>query len=152
MAQYQLADESAGARPALNVSDLIGAAFRNRPDLLRLGLERDSAAKFAKAERALSYPKVSAEAAAGELPYHDATTNQDYAAFGVIVSVPLFNGKLYSAKAREADLRVKVGDEALHEARNAVERDVRIAWLAAEQRRQESGDHWQAARTGEAKS
>ena len=129
--EYHLSDESNSAKPASNVSDLIAAAFRNRPELLRLGLERDSAVKFARAERALSYPKISGEATAGEIPYHDAATNQDYAAFGVIVSVPVFNGKLYSAKAKEAELRSKAGDEALHDARNDVERDVRIAWLSA---------------------
>lgn len=129
--EFRLADESAKARPAPNVNDLIAAAFRNRPELLRLELERDSAGKFAKAERALNYPRVSAEAAAGELPYHDPTTNQNYAAFGVIVSLPIFNGNLYWAKAREAELKAKADDQTLHDARNDVERDVRIAWLSA---------------------
>jgi outer membrane protein len=129
--EYRLADQSHAAAPEGNVHDLISAAFQNRPELLSLGLQRDSAAKFARAEHALKYPRVTAEAIAGELPYHDSATNENYAAFGVEVNVPLFNGKLFTAKAREADLRAQAGDAALHDARNDVERDVRIAWLAA---------------------
>jgi outer membrane protein len=128
--EYRLADESTSQKPPGNVYDLIGTAFRNRPDLLGLGLDHDSAVKFAKAERALSYPKITADVVAGELPYHDNTTNQDYAAGGVEMNWPIFNGKLFSAKRKEAELRAQASEATLHDARNDVERDVRIAWLS----------------------
>jgi outer membrane protein len=129
--EYRLADESSSDRPASNIYDLIALAFRNRPDLLSLALQHDSAVKFARAEGALKYPRITAEAIGGELPYHDATTNQDYGAAGVEVNWPIFNGQLFTAKQKEAELRARASDETLHNARNDVERDVRIAWLSA---------------------
>jgi outer membrane protein len=129
--EYQLTDEFSSGKPSTDVFELIATAFRNRPDLLSLGLQHESAVKFSKAERALNYPRITAEAIGGELPYHDATTNQDYGAAGVEVNWPIFNGKLFSAKTKEAELRAQASDETLHDARNDVERDVRIAWFSA---------------------
>ncbi len=128
---YHLSDEPDPTQPVAGLTELIGDALRNRPDLLKLQFDRDAALKFAQAEQALRYPTITAQGAAGELPYHDATTNQSYAAGGIIVNWPIFNGKLYSAKQKEAALRAQASSELLHEATNNVVRDVRIAWSSA---------------------
>ncbi|HEY3898841.1 MAG TPA: TolC family protein [Chthoniobacter sp.] len=129
--EYRLADESGSRQPPANVSDLITTAFRNRPDLLGLNLDHESAVRFAKAERALSYPRVTLDVVGGELPYHDNATNENYAAGGVEVNWPIFNGKLFIAKRKEAELRAQASAATVHDAMNDVERDVRIAWLSA---------------------
>lgn len=131
METSRLVDEPSPGPLAGNSSELIGLALAGRPELLRLRLERDSTMKFAKAERALRYPNISLQGAAGVIPYHDGDLNHDYAAGGVIMNVPLFSGYLYDAREKAAALRAQAAEAALQEEENNVVRDVRIAWLNA---------------------
>ncbi|TRZ95894.1 MAG: hypothetical protein D4R84_07385 [Rhodocyclaceae bacterium] len=57
--------------------------------------------------------------------------NRDFAAGGVILNVPLFSGNLYDAKEKAAALRAQAAEAALQDGENNVVRDVRIAWLNA---------------------
>jgi outer membrane protein len=114
-----------------DVSGLIRGALQNRPDLLRLRLEHDSAAKFAKAERALRNPTLSMQGAAGVAPWHDSTLNEDYAAAGVALTWQLYTGGLYTARQREAEARAGQTDEVVRDLEINIARDVRIAWLNA---------------------
>src|SRR5215475_15584625 len=52
-----------------------------------------------------------------------------YGAVGVNVNVPLFNGFLYNARAKTADLETEVAKQKLLDARNNIARDVRTSWL-----------------------
>ena len=54
-----------------------------------------------------------------------------YGAIGVNMSVPVFNGFLFSAQASEAKYRANAATENTRDLRNQVARDVRTAWLAA---------------------
>ena len=124
-------DPKRGAMPG-DVSKLIAIAFEGRPDLMRLRLERDSAVKFAKAEHALRYPTLSMQGTAGAMPYRDSgVEHQDYAAAGVALTWPIYTGGLYSARQKEAELRSKAADQVVLNSENNVARDVRIAWLNA---------------------
>jgi outer membrane protein len=118
-------------------SELIQTALRDRPDLSQLRFQRDAAGRFARAEKDLSYPTISAVGSAGILPVHDPVMRDNYAAAGVNVSIPIFEGMLFSAREKEAQLRARATDETLRDAENNVIRDVRIAALnlsyAAEQ-------------------
>jgi len=49
----------------------------------------------------------------------------------VNIDVPLFNGFLYSSKAREAELRAQATHDRLMDLRNRISRDVRTSWLNA---------------------
>ena len=49
--------------------------------------------------------------------------------FGVIVSMPIFNGNLYAAKQRGAELRAQILEAGLRDEENTVVREVRIAAL-----------------------
>jgi outer membrane protein len=49
----------------------------------------------------------------------------------VNVEIPVFNGFLYAAKSREADLRAQATRQRLTDLRNRISRDVRTSWLAA---------------------
>jgi len=46
--------------------------------------------------------------------------------------VPLFAGGLYSARQQEAELRARAAEENLRDEENNIVRDVRIAWLNAQ--------------------
>jgi outer membrane protein len=129
---YELADshfnegvEAGGA------SELISRALNNRPDLKRLRLERDSALKFAQAERGLRNPTLSLQGAAGTLPYREKSldNNQNYAAGGIVLNVPIFTGGLYSARQKEAELKAQAATATLKDEEINVARDVRIAWI-----------------------
>jgi outer membrane protein len=126
---FQLVEEATPTNAPPNVSELVGLALANRPDLLQLRYERDAATKFVKAERALHYPTISAVGAAGRTPVHDDHLIDDYAAAGVNLNVPLFNGFLYSSRQKDAQLRAKAAEENLRDAENTGIRDVRVAWL-----------------------
>ena len=47
------------------------------------------------------------------------------------MNMPLFSGNLYDAKEKEAKLRAQAAESTLQEEENNVVRDVRIAWLNA---------------------
>ena len=54
-----------------------------------------------------------------------------YGAVGANIEIPIFNGFLYSARAREASLKTQAADERLRDLRNHIARDVRTSWLNA---------------------
>jgi outer membrane protein len=59
----------------------------------------------------------------------DTLLRDNYAAAGINVSIPIFEGMLFSAREKEAQLREKATEENLRDAENNVIRDVRIAGL-----------------------
>ena len=134
---FLLLEEPVPTRAVPNDSDLVQTALRDRPDLVQLRLQRDAAGRFARAEKDLSYPTISAVGSTGVLPVHDPAMRDNYAAAGVNVSIPIFEGMLFSAREQEAQLRAQATDETLRAAENNVIRDVRVAALnfsyAAEQ-------------------
>jgi outer membrane protein len=129
-AHFALRDDSNIAKPP-DASELVVSALKDRPDLRQLRLENQAAFRFAKAERALRYPTLSAIAAAGVTPVHDGEFNDEYAVAGVNLSIPLFAGGLYSAKSREAQLRAEAAGQLVKDREDEVIRDVRIAALGA---------------------
>jgi outer membrane protein len=126
---YQLVDEPTPATALPETGDLVQTALKNRPDLVQLRLESDSAGSFARAEKDLNYPTISAVGTAGLAPVRDPELRQNYAAAGVNLSVPIFDGMLFDAREKEARLRAKAAAENLRDAENNVIRDVRIAAL-----------------------
>ncbi len=55
-----------------------------------------------------------------------------YGAAGANVSIPIFNGFEYSARAKEADLRASAAQEQVRNLRDNIARDVRTAVLNAQ--------------------
>jgi outer membrane protein len=123
---YRLMDEPLPARVVQNSWQLIQTALTNRPDVIQLRFEREAAGKFARAERDLNYPTVTAAASAGVLPIHNAALGPNYAAAGVNLRLPIFDGWLFAARHQEAQLKERVVAENLQDAENNVIRDVRI--------------------------
>ena len=96
---YRLIEESASSAATVDTSSLVAVALSNRPDLARLRLEHEATAQYASAQKALRYPTISAFGAGGFIPVRDTTHFEDrYAAAGVNLSLPLFDGGLDSAK------------------------------------------------------
>lgn len=134
-ANYQLVDEQLPAGPPATVDQLIAAALSNRPELARLRLSRDADYKFAAAERDLSRPTVSVIAVGGLIPFINAPTTApiplEYEGVAANVSIPVFNGHLFSARREAALQRAKESDQRLLEEQQQLERDVRVTWASA---------------------
>jgi outer membrane protein len=119
------------APPPADVDPLIIEAFAKRPEILSLEFQSESAEKLHKAEHDQYYPTISALGAIGDSPVRDDRVYGPYAAAGVNIEIPIFNGSLYSARSREADLRAQATRQRLMDLRNRISRDVRTSWLAA---------------------
>jgi outer membrane protein len=126
---YRLIDEPTNTAAVTDDLQLVQTALGNRPDLAQLRFERDAATRFARAERDMHYPTVSAVGSAGIIPSHDSSMRDNYAAAGVNLNLPIFDGFLFSAREAEAKLKARAVAEDLRDAENNVIRDVRLAVL-----------------------
>ena len=129
---YHLVEEPLPAPLSTNVPELVELALQSRPELASMRDSQEAAMKFARAEKALHYPTISAVGSAGVIPVGDSQLPQNYAAAGVSVNLPLYVGGLYNARVREAELRAHAAEESVRDMENNVIRDVRIAWLNAQ--------------------
>jgi outer membrane protein len=133
--QYDLVDETPvnPQLPPANVEDLVQLAFRARPDLAAFNDRFTAAKQFASAEHDLNRPTISALATGGGTPIRaDQIQSSWYGAAGANVSIPIFNGFEFSARAKEADLRAQAASEQVRNSREGIGRDVRNAVLNAQ--------------------
>jgi outer membrane protein len=107
---------------------LIQQALQQRPEANAMRLEERAAEKFGHAEHDLWRPTISALGVVGEAPVRDDHIPNWYGAVGVNVQIPLFNGFLYNARAKSADLQTQASHQRLVDMQNNIARDVRIAW------------------------
>jgi len=126
---YQLVEEALVPPSSDDASTVIAEALRDRPDVASERLIAQAASKFVLAERALSFPTLAAVGTTGVTPYRDQVLNEHYSAAGFNVTVPIFNGGLYSARRSEAMYRAQMADEARQDLENRVARDVTTAWV-----------------------
>src|SRR6202166_2191532 len=119
------------APPPAEVDPLIAEAFAKRPEILALEFQSESEEKLHRAAHDQMYPTISALGAFGDSPVRDDVIYGPYAAIGVNVEIPIFNGFLFSAKSREADLRTQATRQRRMDLRNRISRDVRTSWLTA---------------------
>jgi outer membrane protein len=129
--EYRLREEPMPGPLPPKPEDLVPQALRDRPDVAALRLEQESAAQFSKAERALQFPSISAVTNLGVVPDHSAALSNRYGAFGFNITIPVFNGRLYTARRKEAELKAAASAERVEDISNTVSRDVTIAWLKA---------------------
>ena len=134
-ANYQLADEPLPTPPAATPDGLVTQAIDNRPELAALRASRDAAHKFAEAERDLSRPTVSAVAVGGYTPFINTPANApipaEYEGVGANISIPIFNGHLFSARREAATQRALEAEQRLRDQQQQISRDVRMAWASA---------------------
>jgi outer membrane protein len=128
---FDLAEEPMPPAPLADPTDLIVQALQNRPDLSSARFSHEAALRYARAERDLWMPTISAAGAAGLTPAYQAPLTDRYAAAGINVNIPIFNGFLFSARHQEANLRAQAADQAMRDLADRISRDVRTAWLDA---------------------
>lgn len=124
--RFELGDEPLPAAAAGKLEDLLVLAS-SRPEVARFRAEARAAARFAQAEKGLAYPSITAVASAGVAPVHDQQIRRLFGAAGFNVSIPVFNGGLFSARRLEAEFRAQAAEANLRELENLIARDVRIA-------------------------
>jgi outer membrane protein len=126
---FQLVEETTQiALPAPDVRPLILRALQERPEIAALQYSVESAQKNSNAEHDSWRPTVSALGVVGEAPVRDDHIPNWYGAVGVNINIPIFNGFLYNARAKAADLQTEVNRQKLMDLRNNIARDVRISW------------------------
>jgi outer membrane protein len=134
LANYTLVDNTKNSPPPPpDEQGLLELAIRQRPDLQSLDLSRQSQEKFSHAQHDQMLPTLSALGTVGATPVR---AGQYYVsswdgAIGANMNIPIFNGFLYSAQAKEAKLRAQATAEQSRQLRNVIVRDVQTAWLDA---------------------
>jgi outer membrane protein len=123
-----LEEQIAIAPPSADAGPLIQQALQQRPEVATLQDEVEAAQKFGSAEHDLWRPTVSALGVVGEAPVRDNHIPNWYGAVGVNVNIPVFNGFLFNARAKAADLQTEVNRQRLADLRNNIARDVRNSW------------------------
>jgi outer membrane protein len=131
---YALVDDTANPQaPPADVDQLVQLGLQQRPDLQALNFAQQAAVKYSHAERDQMLPSISAAGTAGSVPIRPAqyyVTNW-WGGIGVNLNIPVFNGFLYSAEAKEATIRAQADAEQTRDLRDTIVRDVRTAWLSA---------------------
>ncbi len=131
---YELVDDNAALQPPpANVEQLIQLGLQQRPDLQALSYNQQAAVKLSHAQRDQMFPSISAAGTAGSVPIRPAeyyNTNW-WGSVGVNMNIPIFNGFLYSAQAKEASIRAEAAGEQSRDLRDQIVRDIRTSWLAA---------------------
>jgi outer membrane protein len=126
---FKLTEEAGENQPPeSDPAPLIQQALQQRPEANAMRWEEQAAEKFGHAEHDLWRPTVSALGVVGEAPVRDDHIPNWYGAVGVNVQIPLFNGFLFNARAKAADLQTQASHQRLVDLQNNIARDVRIAW------------------------
>lgn len=113
--------------------DLLKQAQTQRADLSAATAQQKAAQDFALSEKRLSLPSLNVMGAAGQLPFHDHTLHDNYAAIGFNLNIPVFNGGLFSARRAEADLEARARTQDLEQVRLDVNEQVRDSWYRADE-------------------
>jgi len=114
--------------PTSDVHTLIAEAIQQRPEVGSLEFQVESAQKNAAAEHDLKRPTVSALGVVGIVPVRDPIIPNWYGGVGVNVNIPVFNGFLFNARAKAADLQTDSVRQSLNDLKNNLARDVRTSW------------------------
>lgn len=128
----ELTDEAQSISPPLSdVALLVQMAYAQRPEVKAQDLQFQAAERLQAAAWEQSLPSIRAMGAVGQAPVRDDHITPWYGAVGVNVEIPIFTGFRISAQTHEAQLQTEAERERLTGLRNAISRDVRASWLAA---------------------
>jgi outer membrane protein len=131
---YQLVDDATQTTaPPADFHPLVQTALTQRPDLQSLTYVEQSAQKFARAQWEQRLPSITAAGTAGTVPVRvdQYYTNNWWGGIVVNMNIPIFNGFLYNAEAKEAKYRAQADGERARALRDQIVRDVHTAWLQA---------------------
>jgi outer membrane protein len=130
--EFEIVDEGGAMNPPPPVlDDLIQQAINDRPELQAAHFQYESTESLKRAARDSLLPTISAAGAVGGTPERDFHLAPWYGAVGVNMEIPVFNGFLFTAREKEADLRAQADQQRFLDLRNNIARDVRTSWLNA---------------------
>lgn len=132
---YNLVEEAQPASPPAKPDELVAEAIKNRPELASLRLSLQSAERFYQAEKDLKRPSATLLAVAGGLPLVSQLGSTpipaEYESVAVNLQIPVFNGRLFTARAEAARYQATAAEQRLRDEQLRVTRDVRVAWSNA---------------------
>lgn len=114
-----------------DVGGMVFAALAHRPEVGLVRSERRAARERQKAESALHYPTLNAFGSGGASLIHDDHLDRRFAAAGVNISLPLFNGGATSGRQQQAKALADAAEAKVRDVEESVMREVRLSWLAA---------------------
>jgi outer membrane protein len=129
---YQLAEQPLPPVPPADEQALVAQAYQNRPELQSMRLQTDADRHFARAEADLKLPTVSFVGVAGAIPWiqpGNANPNipDGYGAAAINISIPIFNGHLFSARRRAAEFQLVAANQQVRDWENRIAQDVRAS-------------------------
>jgi outer membrane protein len=134
--RFTLADPGDPAAALADSADaLVQEALGARAELAALRQQTRAANQFAESEKRQSMPTLSATGVAGVYGVKDANLRQRYGALGMNLNIPFFNGGQFASRRVEAQLRAQAVSEDLRELEVRISRDVRAAWVEADNAR-----------------
>jgi outer membrane protein len=122
-------EQQVSAPPLLDATQLIQKAVQLRPEIQAMQNEVIAAEKFGRSEHDLWWPTVNATGVVGQAPVRDDHIPSWYGAVGVNINIPVFNGFLFNARAKSADLETEMKRKKLQDLEDNLARDVRNTWL-----------------------
>lgn len=131
---YELVEDKTAAQgPPADADQLLQLALKQRPDLQALNYSQQAEVKYSHSQRDQMLPSISAAGTAGSVPIRPAQyyTQNWWGGIGVNLNIPIFNGFLFSAQAKEAAIRAEAASEQSRDLQDRIARDVRTAWLSA---------------------
>ncbi len=127
---FELVDTAGELTPPPDaVVPLVDQAFSNRPEIAAQDYTVQAAQHFQKAERDSLLPDIRAVGVVGQVPTGQPQLESWYGGIGVNVNIPIFNGFLYPARAKQAALLSQADEERLRDLKNRIANDVRTTWL-----------------------
>ena len=121
--------QEASAPPLLDAAQLIQKAMQQRPEIRAMQNEVTASEKFGRSEHDLWWPTVNATGVVGQAPVRDDQIPSWYGGVGVNINIPVFNGFLFNARAKSADLETEIKRKKLQDLEDNLARDVRNSWL-----------------------
>jgi outer membrane protein len=129
---YELIDEPLPQGPPDRPDPLVMEALNNRPEIAGFRFARDAAVRVAEAEKDLKRPTVNVVGAMGFLPYINNTdVPHAYEGAAMNLSIPIFNGHLFSARQDAARYRANEAEQRLRDVQERITRDVRVTWASS---------------------
>ena len=131
---YQLVDDASSMQPPpADADQLVQLGLQQRPDLQALDFSQQAAIKYSRAQRDQLFPTISAAGTVGSVPVRPDQyySSNWWGGVGVNMDIPVFNGFLYTAQAKEAKIRAQATKEQSRDLRDRIVRDIRTSWLAA---------------------
>jgi outer membrane protein len=122
-------EQQTSVPPLLDATQLIQKAMQQRPEIQAMQNEVTAAEKFGRAEHDLWWPTVNATGVVGQAPVRDDHIPSWYGGVGVNINIPVFNGFLFNARSKSADLETEMKRKKLQDLEDILARDVRNSWL-----------------------